>query len=328
MTSGADSLRGQTTTTLTPVWLTRALRRLLGLAGACAILLLVLYLLAVHTEWGQRAGNAAIVGRFNQPPALIDGSVDLLETISIISLALVGGTFCLVGLIRGGWPLGIGMGVMILGANLTTQILKRMIFTRPVITGQGDLLGAGNSLPSGHTTVAMTIAVAALLASPPRYRLWLGGITGIYAGLVGAATVSAGWHRPSDVIGATFVAVGWGALVSVALIVLRERTPIRAATNSRLAHWREHRLREAMMVSAGVMVVTLAALTMLVISRSWDDLADLQFTGAFVTGVLAGLAATALSLGALGYALSRVDLAALSERIIDLPGTWDDPQPA
>lgn len=313
---------------VTPAWLTRATHRLLALAGCCTVLLLVLYLLAVRTEWGQRAGNAALAGRFNQPPALIEGSVDLLETISIISLALVGGSLCLVGLIRGGWPLGIGVGVMILGANVTTQVLKRVVLTRPLMVDQGELASVGNSLPSGHTTVAMTIAVAAMVIAPPRLRPWLGGLTGTYAALVGAATVSAGWHRPSDVIAATFVAGGWGALVGGALILLRERTPVRAATSSRLAHWREHRLREAMVISGGILTVALVTMSLLVATRSWDNLADLEFTGAFVSGVLAGLAATALTLGALGYALSRVDLAALSERIIDLPGTWDDPEPA
>jgi membrane-associated phospholipid phosphatase len=285
-----DRFRYQASAPLTPVWLTNAIRRLLALAGVCTILLLVLYVLAVRTEWGQRAGNAALAGRFHQPPAFIDGSVDLLETISIISLAIVGGTICLIGLIRGGWPLGIGLGVMILGANVTTQALKRVIFTRPSITDQGELAGVGNSLPSGHTTVAMTIAVATLLVSPPRLRPWLGGIASTYAALVGAATVSAGWHRPSDVIAATLVAIGWGALVGAALILLRDRTPVRAATSSRLAHWREHRLREVMVISAGVLAVALATLTLLVVSRSWDDLADLEFTGAFVAGVLAGLA--------------------------------------
>ncbi len=309
-----------------PAWLALATRRLSVLTGACVVLLLVLYWLAVRTAWGQRAGNAALAGRFRQPPAFIDGSLDLLETISILSLFLVGGTLCLLGLVRGGWPLGIGIGAAILGANVTTQVLKRVIFTRPHLLEDANAAISHNSLPSGHTTVGMTIAVAAMMVAPPRYRLWVGIISGIYAALVGAATVSAGWHRPSDVMAATLVAVGWGAAVSAVLVLLRERTPTRAATSSRLAHWREDRLRELMVISGGVLAVALATLTLLVLRQSWNDLADLQFTSAFITGVLAGLAATVLTLGAFGYALSRVDLAALSDRFIDLPGTWDDPQ--
>lgn len=312
-------------TTLTPDWLTLATRRLAFLTGACVVLLLVLYWLAVRTDWGQRAGNAALAGRSRQPPAFIDGSLDLLETISILSLFLVGGTLCLLGLVRGGWPLGIGIGAAILGANVTTQLLKRIFFTRPNLLDETSAAIPHNSLPSGHTTVAMTLAVATMMVTQPRIRPWLAALTGSYAAMVGAATVSAGWHRPSDVMAATLVAVGWGALISTVLVCLRERTPLHAATGSRVAHWRERRLRELMVISCGVLVVALATLTLLVLRRSWDDLADLQFTGAFTTGVLAGLAATALTLGAFGYALSRVDLAALSDRIIDLPGSWDDP---
>lgn len=317
-----------TVTKPTPAWLNLASRRLGVLAGACVVLLLALYWLAVRTEWGQRAGNAALAGRLHQPPPLIDGSLDLLETISILSLLLVGGSLCLLGLVRGGWPLGIGIGVAILGANVSTQVLKRVIFTRPHLLDEASAAISHNSLPSGHMTVAMTITVATMMVTRPRERLWLGVLTGLYAALVGAATVSAGWHRPSDVMAATLVAVGWGALVSWVLVLIRNRTPGRAATGSHLAHWREHRLRELMVMSGGVLVVALATLTSLVLRRSWDDLADVQFTGAFVTGVLAGMAATALMLGAFGYALSRVDLAALSDRIIDLPGTWDDVLPA
>ena len=313
-------------TTSTPTWLARASRRLTILSGSCVVLLLLLYWLAVRTEWGQRAGNAALSGRFNQPPQFGAGSLDLLETISIVSLAVVGGTLCLVGLVRGGWPLGIGVGVTILGANVTTQVLKRLIFTRPHLLDEAGAAISHNSLPSGHATVAMTIAVATMMIAPPRYRFRVTCVTGIYAALVGAATVSAGWHRPSDVIAATLVSVAWGAIVSATLIGLRELTPVRAATPSRLARWREERLLESMVISGGVLTVSLLTLTLLVLRRSWDDLTTLQFTGAFITGILAGIAATALTLASFGYALSRVDLAALSDRIIDLPGTWDDPQ--
>ena len=145
------------------------------------VLFVVLYLVAVETAWGQRAGNAALAGRHNRPPDLIDTSLDLLATISVLSLALAGGAICLIGLIRGGWRLGFGVGTVILFSNITTQVLKNDVLTRPFLVAEGDIFGWGNSLPSGHATVAMSLVVGLALVLPPQYR-WLGVIpTTFYA---------------------------------------------------------------------------------------------------------------------------------------------------
>ncbi len=38
---------------------------LVGVAGVCVVLFVVLYIFAVRTPWGQRAGNAALAGRLD-----------------------------------------------------------------------------------------------------------------------------------------------------------------------------------------------------------------------------------------------------------------------
>src|SRR6185369_17388457 len=86
---------------------------------------------------------------------------------------------------------------LIIGANLTTQLLKLAI-TRPDFGVDPEREAVGNSLPSGHTAVAASVAVALVFVLPSRAR-GLGGILGAaFAGLAGVATLSAGWHRPSD----------------------------------------------------------------------------------------------------------------------------------
>ncbi len=44
---------------------------LASLAATCVALFVLLYVLAVRTPRGQRAGNAALAGRFDQPPPVI-----------------------------------------------------------------------------------------------------------------------------------------------------------------------------------------------------------------------------------------------------------------
>lgn len=117
--------------------------------------------------------------------------------------------------------LGLALGAMtiIVGANLTTQILKYGVFTRLGL-GQGP-----NTLPSGHTTVALSIALAAVIVAPPARRWAVAMGVSATATLVGVATVLGRWHRPSDVIAATFVCVLWAAVGLLVAALVEHRPP-------------------------------------------------------------------------------------------------------
>src|ERR1035437_7730185 len=109
-------------------------------------------------------------------------------------------------LVRRRLDLALGAVVVIGGAYLTTQILKYDLFAR---------LGSDhgpNSLPSGHTTVALSIALAAVIVAPSAWRSIVAIGVSATATLVGVATVLGRWHRPSDVVAATFVCLLWAAL--------------------------------------------------------------------------------------------------------------------
>jgi len=85
------------------------------------------------------------------------GSVGL-SILACVTLALV----------RRRFDLALAAVALIGGANVTTQILKYDLFTRP------DLSQGPNSLPSGHTTVALSIALAAVIVAPSAWRLHSG----------------------------------------------------------------------------------------------------------------------------------------------------------
>jgi membrane-associated phospholipid phosphatase len=190
-------------------------RKLLALAGACAVVAVVLQVLAVRTANGQRLDDAA---RGNltpgSPTAVVNATSDLLDTISMASLVLLGAGIMAIALLRGRRLLALGAGVVVLGANLTTQLLKQEV-------GRPDLLPSSlpnGSFPSGHVTVAMSLAMALVLVAPPALRWWAAGVGTAYAIGVGVAVVLLDWHRPSDVLGAYLVTVIWTALVAAALL--------------------------------------------------------------------------------------------------------------
>jgi hypothetical protein len=92
------------------------------------------------------------------------------------------------------------------------------VLDRPDLGVHEDAHEMSNWFPSGHATVAMSLAIALVLVVSANVRGWaaLGGFA--YATLVGAGTVTAGWHRPSDVIGAYLVVATWAGASVAALL--------------------------------------------------------------------------------------------------------------
>jgi membrane-associated phospholipid phosphatase len=185
------------------------------LAVVSVVLLALVYVVAVRTEWGQRIDDAALDGRTTRATVL-HATDRVLSTISIASLALGSAAIIVVAFARRRPHLAIAAGVIIVGANVTTQILKKVVLDRPDLGVDEGLHEMSNWFPSGHSTVAMSLAIGLVLVVSVNVRPWaaLGGLA--YATLVGAGTVTAGWHRPSDVIGAYLVVTAWtGAVVAV-----------------------------------------------------------------------------------------------------------------
>ena len=196
---------------------------LVALAAACFVLFVGLYFVAVRTEIGQRVDEAAIEGRARDS-GLQHAVFRTLDTVSVTSIFLA--TVALIGiaLLRRRPLLAVGIGVLVLGSNVTTQLLKDWL-TRPDLLTPHTLQNSIQAFPSGHSTVAMSLALALVLAVPARLRLPVGLVGITYAVLVGAATLTGGWHRPSDVLGAYLVTLGWAAAVCVWLVAPRGPQP-------------------------------------------------------------------------------------------------------
>jgi membrane-associated phospholipid phosphatase len=269
----------------------RAAAWLFALGITCVALVVGGYLVCVRTAWGQRIDNAAWAGRRFASGRAIDASGHVLRTISTSSLAIAVVVLALTALVRGRPRLAVVVGLAILGACVTTEVLKLGVLTRPELIDNARI--AKNTYPSGHSTVAMSVAVAAVLVVPQR---WRGGVALVglgYASLVGIATVTAGWHRPSDVGAGFAVAFGWGAAAALVLVGWRGT----GVTTPRVRHRPPPRIALLLAVIGGGLVLGLTAIAAAVLTASGHDLFAVHRSDAFPAAVL-GIAAVAALLGA------------------------------
>ncbi|MBQ1041416.1 phosphatase PAP2 family protein [Micromonospora sp. C72] len=195
----------------------------------------VVWRFAVHTELGQWLDTVALTGnRIGQDR--IDGPVDtLLNAMSVVSLLAATAVIGFIALIRGRKALAVTATLLIAGANVTTQLLKHFL-VRPDFGIDPERAAAGNSLPSGHTSVAASVAVALILVLPRKLRAAGAFLGAGYAAAAGVATLSAGWHRPSDAVAAYLVVGAWAAVAGLALLVFqREQAVVEPGDAHRVA---------------------------------------------------------------------------------------------
>lgn len=191
---------------------------LAAMVGAVGVLVAVA-MVALRTDAGQRldqrAMSTVVAGRHAELTVL-----NLLGLVSIGAVLAVAGACVALAMLRGRARLAAAALVVIVGANLTTQLLKNVVLQRAAI----DVF-VPNSLPSGHATVVVSAVGALLLVAPHAMRLPV-VLAGTFAGSMTAASlVVAGWHRPADIVGALAVSVAWTGVGSVIVGGSHRRTP-------------------------------------------------------------------------------------------------------
>jgi membrane-associated phospholipid phosphatase len=198
----------------------------------------------------------------------------------------------LVALLRGRPRVALAIGVILLGANLTTQLLKPLLAVpRPVSVPGADSPVASASWPSGHATAAMSFALISVLAAPARLRPLVAALGAAFAVAVCYSFLALGWHYPSDVLGGFLIATAWTLLaVSALQAVERRRAPVRPASRPRI--------REALGPAAGTVMAAGVIAALVVITRPHAVLAYVRAHEAFVIGAgLIAVIALALATG-------------------------------
>lgn len=244
------------------------------------------YVFFVRTTLGQELDNAALVGAEHETQGVITEAWNLLDIISVASLALACVVIGMVALLRKRVALAFAALMTIAVANVATQLLKRVALERPDLIGAGDV----NSLPSGHATVATTVAVGLVMVTAPRWRSVVALVTVVFPIGVAVAVVTASWHRPSDSIASFCVVLGVAAASLAAVVAVfgfdaGERPP----------RW----VRRSALAFAGAAIVILGALSLVglwavrnrlrggPLDARWETIAYSASTAGIAAGALA-----------------------------------------
>jgi membrane-associated phospholipid phosphatase len=257
----------------------RATPFLLG-ALASAAVFVVVYLVFVRSYMGQVVDERAFAGADVWKGSVIDFAHSFLNILPIAAVVVASIIAIIIVLVRKNWLVFIVAVAAAVLANVSTQVLKYGILSRPE---KGvDVLS--NSLPSGHTTVAASAALVVFLVTSPRYRPLAAVLGSTFSIAAGASTLVEQWHRPSDVVAGLLVVSFWGCLAGCALAWLHARTaelPVRT------------KLWPLFWVAVGLAVVGIISLVITYVSAQSGGS---HLFVAYVGGIAA--------MGAVGYAIA------------------------
>jgi membrane-associated phospholipid phosphatase len=272
-----------------PIWLLIAAA---GCAGAAALIWLAVAFSA-SARW---LDVAADHGFFDlQRPALVPIANAVSHSMDPVLLVLAGIALVAVALVRGRPRVAAAVPVILIGANVTTQLLKPALAYPRFSEWLGDRQITGASWPSGHSTAAMAIALCAVLVAPQRLRPAVAAIGAVYAVAIAYSLVTLGWHWPSDVLGGFLVAATWTLVAVAALRAAELRYPAGAGREAAL------RVRDALTppaVAAGGAVVVVGALALAKPRPVLGYIAEhpAALTGALTIAALGTVLATGLAL--------------------------------
>jgi len=187
------------------------------------------YLAFVRTATGQYADTTGMRGGDVHHPRVVEVLSRTLDGTTLVTLVLVCLAAVVVGVLRHRLDLAIGATVLVLGANVSCQLLKTRL-PRPDL----DRFPAPNSFPSGHTAAAASVAFALILVLPAAVRGIVALAGAAYVTVIAIATVWAEWHRPSDTVAAVLLVLAWAALAAAGIRLFRRRATGPAAGPGKL----------------------------------------------------------------------------------------------
>ena len=201
-----------------------------------------------------------------------------------------------VALVRGRPRLAIAIAAILLGACVTTELLKPLL-AHPraawLLGGRGPVGAA--SWPSGHATAAMSLALTSVVAAPGRLRPVVATLGAAFAVAVSYSLLTLGWHYPSDVFGGFLVAASWTLAVVAALLGAEERRARLAKDPPSVTSGAGVSLRGALAPPSAAVLGAIALTCALALARPPEVVAYARVHEAFLVGASA-IGATALVL--------------------------------
>ena len=225
-------------------------------AAACVAAFVVLLTVVYETEPGAEADARALESfKDLQRPRLAEASDAIAHAADPVPFALIAGVLVAIALIWRGRSVALAAAVTLVGANVTTQVLKPLL-ANP--RGRyGDFSVAAEAFPSGHATAAMSLALVAVVIASRRARPFVAIAGAAFALAVGFAIASLDWHFPSDVAGGYLVAAAWCFATLAVVHSLDRGVPRATPAEEPVAWW----------LAAGAMLIPLAVIGFLAIER-------------------------------------------------------------
>ncbi|WP_145225501.1 phosphatase PAP2 family protein [Rudaeicoccus suwonensis] len=197
-----------------PAWL-----HIVAMIAVAVTVMSLLVRFAIHSMRGFRF-DQRLMDSVTTSAGAWSSFMDVLSRVTDFSVAA-----CLIGcvaiaVVQRRLAVAMGAIVLVAGANVTTQVLKYRVFEAVV---------GNNSLPSGHTTVGLSLALAFVLVAPPSWRQVVVPFAALSATFVGAGTVAGHWHRPADVAAGGMVCLGWAAVALAVVALFQSRVVVTQA---------------------------------------------------------------------------------------------------
>src|SRR5437588_873302 len=198
------------------------------LAGAVCLAGLAATGFVALTNPAARVRDAATLQGFQSlaRPRLTELATALVHAFDPAPYAAIGALLVIACIARGRPRTGLAIAIVMLGAALTSELLKPALAV-PRSYAAGQLALDRGSWPSGHATAAMSVALCAVLAAPRGFAPVVAAAGAALAVGVGYSLLVLTWHFPSDVLGGLLIAATWTALAVAALRAAEVRWPQR-----------------------------------------------------------------------------------------------------
>lgn len=201
----------------------------LALAGLALLALAVTGVLAKLIPVTQQGDDRTLNGFVGlNSPRLTPLLNDIAHSANPKPYAIAAVVLALIALARGRGRVAVAIPLLFVLTGLTTETLKHLLASPRFDEWLGPHWQiSAASWPSGHSTAAMTMALCAVLAAPPRLRPTVAVLGSAYALAVAYSILTLGWHFPSDVFGGYLVAATYILLAIAAINASELRWPSR-----------------------------------------------------------------------------------------------------
>lgn len=145
------------------------------------------------------------------------------HSVGPVPFAVMASVFIGIAAVQRRWRLALAVTAILGGANVMTQVLKRLTEGPRAY----DVLSGGELLwPSGHTTGVTTLVLCMVLIAPARWRPTLAAAGAVYAVAAVYSIMLLGWHLPSDIVGGALVSTAWTFAALAVLWAVEARWPV------------------------------------------------------------------------------------------------------